>query len=203
MRATEGLAIVAFVTPQQVFQCACGARRQASNVVRVLSCLQCCRAMVPESPNAFRPTPSRSIVAIATLTTQLLGAIAFALAVVWIIKQGDRQPMKLTILTLGAVGVFAGGNAHRGSVLALALCALLDVAVGVACLAKLAAVKAFVVTPLAWTAPHIGHELALATTIAGAIAVFAASACIAAIPQTRRFIAWRDEQILHVSRAGH
>lgn len=147
--------------------------------------------------------PSRAMVAIATFTTQLLGALAFALAVVWIIKQGDRQPMTLTILTLGALGVFAGGNAHRGSILALALCALLDVAVAIGCLAKLSAVKAFVVTPVAWAAPSVGHELALAISIAGIVAGLAASACIAAIPQTRRFTAWRDEQVLRASRAGH
>lgn len=157
--------------------------------------------MVPQSPNAFRPTPSRSIVSIATFTSQLLGALAFALAVVWIAKHGDRQPVTLTILVLGAVCVFAGGNAHRGSVLALALCALLDIAIAIACLAKISAVKAFVVTPLAWAAPTVAHELAFAITIAGTVAVLAASACIAAIPQTRRFMAWRDE-LVHGSRAG-
>jgi hypothetical protein len=159
--------------------------------------------MIPQTPDALHPTPSRAIISIATFTTQLLGALAFALAVVWIIKQGDRQPMKLAILALGAVGVFAGGNADRGSVFALALCALLDVAVAIACLAKLSAVKAFVVTPVAWAAPTATHQLAIGITIAGTVAVLAASACIAAIPQTRRFAAWRDEQILRAaSRAG-
>jgi len=158
--------------------------------------------MVPQSPEAFHPTPSRAIVAIATFTSQLLGALAFALALVWIVRQGDRQPITMTILVLGAVCVFAGGNAHRGSVLALGLCALLDVAVAIACLAKISAVKAFVVTPLAWAAPTVAHDLALAITIAGTVAVLAASACIAAVPQTRRFTAWRHAQVLHASRAG-
>jgi hypothetical protein len=159
--------------------------------------------MVPQWPDALHPTPSRSIIAIATCTSQLLGALAFALALVWIVKHGDRQPMKLTILALGAVCVFAGGNAHRGSVLALALCALLDIAVAVACLAKLSAVKAFVVPPVTWAAPTVTHELALAITIAGTVAVLAAAASLAAIPQTRRFVAWRDEQHLRASRASH
>jgi len=142
------------------------------------------------------PRPARSIVATATFVSQLLGTLGFALALVWIIKHGHPQPVSLTILVLGAICVFAGGNAHRGSVRALAVCALLDLAVAIACFANLSAVTAFVLVPVAWAAPALVHQLAIATMIAGVVAILAASACIAAVPQTRRFAAWRDEQIL-------
>lgn len=157
--------------------------------------------MAPATSNTFAPTPPRSIVAAATLASQLLGTLAFALALVWIIKHGDRQPVSLTILVLGAVCVFAGGNAHRGSVRALAVCALLDLAIAVACLANSSAVNAFVLAPVAWAVPAVARELAIATMIAGVVAALAACACIAAVPQTRRFAAWRDESILHAARA--
>jgi len=157
--------------------------------------------MAPATLNVFAPTPSRSIVASATLASQLLGTLVFALALVWIIKHGNSWPVNLTILVLGAVAVFAGGNAHRGSLGALAVCALLDLAVAIACLAKISAVHAFVLAPVAWAVPAAAPKLPIATMIAGIVAVLAASACIAAVPQTRRFAAWRDKQILHAARA--
>jgi drug/metabolite transporter (DMT)-like permease len=147
------------------------------------------------------PTPPRSIVAIATLASQLLGTLAFALAFVWVFKHGDRQPLSVAILVLGAVCVFAGGNAHRGSVRALVVCAVLDIAFAIVCLANLSGAKAFLLAPVAWAAPAIAGELALAMTITGIVAALAASTCIAAVPQTRRFAAWRSEQIMHAVRA--
>lgn len=159
--------------------------------------------MAPATLNVFAPTPSRSIVASATLASQLLGTLTFALALVWIIKFGHHKPVNLTILVLGALGVFAGGNAHRGSVVALVVCALLDLAVAIACLGNIAAVAVFVQAPVAWAAPAIASKLPIVTMIAGIVAVLAASACMAALPQTRRFAAWRERQILHAARAWH
>jgi hypothetical protein len=156
--------------------------------------------MAPTS-TAFAPTPPRSIVASATLASQLLGTLVFALALVWFIKLGGRSPLNVTIMVLGAVAVFAGGSAHRGSIAALAVCALLDLAVAIACFGNIAAVKAFVLAPVAWAAPAVAAHLTIAMLIAGIVAAAAASACIAAVPQTRRFAAWRDEQILHAARA--
>lgn len=193
-------AIVAIVAQLQVLHCVCGATREAPIGLRVLSCARCGRALALATPNAFVPIPARSIVATATLASQLLGMLAFALALVWIVKQGDRQPVSVTILVLGVVCVFAGGNAHRGSLRALALCALLDLAIAIACLANISAVQAFVVVPVAWAAPAVVHELAIATMITGVVAALAASACIAAVPQTRRFAAWRDEQLVRAAR---
>jgi hypothetical protein len=129
------------------------------------------------------------LVATATFVSQLLGALAFALALVWIFR-GDRQPVTLTIFVLAAIFVFAGGHAHRGSVGALALCTVLDAAVAIACLGSISGARAFVLTPIAWAAPVVAGELAMVMAIAGTVAALAACACIAAVPQTRRFAAW-------------
>ena len=153
--------------------------------------------MAPSS-NAFRSMPPRSTAAIATIPSQLLGTLAFALAFVWIYKFGDRRPVSLTIGVLGAVCVFAGGKALRGSVLALAVCAFLDLSVAIACLTDVARAKAFVLTPIAWLAPTAANPLVI--TIAGVVAVVAASMCIVAVPQIRQFAAWRGEQVLHAAR---
>jgi hypothetical protein len=142
--------------------------------------------------------PPRSLAAIATFTSQLLGIVAFALAVAWICKHGDRRPASFAILVLGPLCVFAAGNALRGSVRALALCALLDVAAAIVCLGNIAAAKAFVLAPIAWAAPAIANQLAF--TIAGVLAGLAACACVVAVPQIRQLAAWRNEQIMHVAR---
>ncbi len=170
--------------------CACGATREVPSALRFVGCVKCGRAMAQRSTEP-PPTPPRSIVAAATLASQLLGTLAFGLALVWIVKHGNRAPWVFAILALGAVCVFAGGIAHRGSVRALAVCVLLDAAVAVVCLGHLSSVKGFMLPPVAWVAPAIAHELATAMTIAGAVAALAAVACIAAAPQARRFAQWR------------
>jgi hypothetical protein len=119
----------------------------------------------------------------------LLGTLAFALALVWIFR-GDRQSVTVAVFLLAAILVFAGGQAHRGSVGALALCAVLDVAVAVACLGSVSGAKAFVLAPVAWAVPVVASELAVVMAIAGTVAVLAACGCVAAVPQTRRFAAW-------------
>ena len=144
--------------------------------------------------------PARPIAASATLATQLLGTLVFALAFYWVFRHRGYWPTNVAILSVGAIGVFAGGNAHRGSVRALVVAALFDVAVVIACFAKFSAVKAFVVAPVAWAAPKLVPFLPTITISAGILAVFAAAACVAAVPQTLRFAAWRYEQLLQAVR---
>lgn len=188
--------MVAFVGEVRTLKCACGATREAPVGLRYLSCVRCGRGMAPATSNPFAPSPSRSIVAGATFVSQLLGMLGFVLALVWTIKHGGHWMVNATILSLGALVVFAGGHAHRGSVGALVVCAVLDMAVAIACLANIAAVDAFVRMPTAWALPAALPKLHIATTIAGGVALLAASACMAALPQTRRFAAWRERQIL-------
>ena len=154
--------------------------------------------MAPPSVATSTPPPSRKVVATATLASQLLGTIAFALALVWIVALRVTDPVVIAVMVVGAVVVFAGGNAHRGNVIALGICAAFDAGVALAALARLPAADAFVWPPLARF--HAAPHLAFAMVIAGIVAALAAITCIAGLPQARRFAAWRGEQILHAAR---
>ena len=157
-----------------------------------------------QSSSAFTPAPPRWILSTAAFASQLLGTFAFAFALAWIYK-GDRLPLTMAILVLGAASVFAGGHAGRGSASALGVCAAFDTAVAIACLCgiSISSAKAYVHAPLTWAAPSVANELPTAMAIAGVVAALAACACIAAVPQMRRFAAWRGEQILHAARVWH
>jgi hypothetical protein len=154
--------------------------------------------MAPATVATYAPPPSRTLVATATFASQLLGTLAFALGLVWIVALRVTDAAILSIMIAGAIAVFAGGNAHRGNVIALALCALFDLAVAVATLAHLPIARAFTWPPLARF--NIEQHLALGLFFAGIIAALAAITCIAALPQARRFAAWRGEQILLAAR---
>jgi len=136
---------------------------------------------------------------LATFTSQLFGALAFALAAVWLVVLGDHSPLTIGTLALGAVCAFAGGMAYRGSVNALGLCAVLDVAMGIALITKPFAVKAFVLVPTMWVRPELVREAALGMTLLGLVALATAAACIAAVPQVRRFVAWRTGRFTAVA----
>lgn len=148
-----------------------------------------------------KPAPSRPVLAGATLVSQLLGAITFALALLWIVKLGNRGGPTVAVMIAGALCVFAGGNAHRGSVLAVVACIAFDIAVAVACFAVPEA-RAFVAAPIAWLAPAVVRHLAIAMVVVGSAGAIASVACLLALPQARRFGAWRDAQILRAARVS-
>lgn len=154
--------------------------------------------MAPAQVVVYAPPPSRTLVATATLASQLLGTLAFALGLIWIAALHVTDAAIVAVMVAGTVAVFAGGNAHRGNVIALGLCAVFDVAVAVATLARLQVTESFAWPPLA----RFGAESALPLAMlgAGVVAALAAITCIAALPQARRFAAWRGEQVLHAAR---
>lgn len=124
--------------------------------------------------------------------------LAFALALVWIVALHVTQPAVIAVMIAGAACVFAGGNAHRGNVIALGICAAFDTAVAVLALARLPITEAFAWPPLARF--HLEAQLPVLLLVSGVVAGLAAITCIAALPQARRFAAWRGEQILHAAR---
>jgi hypothetical protein len=195
------LGTVIVVGETQVLHCACGSTREAPVGLSILSCVQCGAAMYPKT-EATEPPPARTLVSTATLASQLLGTIAFALALFWLVVLRVHDATVIGVLVTGAVVVFAGGHAHRGSVVALALCAAFDVAVAIAMFAKPPVALAFVWAPLARASETLAarHELVMITL--GAIAALAAIACGAARAQARRFAAWRDTRILHAARVS-
>jgi hypothetical protein len=157
-------------------------------------------AMTPLEPERALPTPSRRGLVVATFLSQLLGALVFALGVVWLVVLRDRTALTVTVLVLGAVHVFASGMAYRGSINSLGACAGLDVVLAFACITKPAFVKAFVLAPIAWARPALAGDLTFVLTIVGLVSLAAASACIGAVPQTRRFVAWRTQRLLIATR---
>ena len=178
----------------QVFHCACGARRPVSNGLRAVGCVKCGRAMSPYKSDAFAIVPSRWMLSFATFISQLLGMLAFLMAATWMLKLGHRDVGAIGVALVGAVSVFAGGNAHRGSIRALGMCVAFDIAIGVACLIRWSSVTKFVYAPTAWAAPRIAADLNLAMSITSTIALLTAVVCVVAVPQTRRYLAWHRTQ---------
>jgi hypothetical protein len=172
------------MAPTQLRHCVCGATREAPVELRVISCVQCGRALTL-TREVCPARPSTSLAGVATLLTQLLGAFVFAVAVLRIARLDDRSAAVNAMLVLGAIAVFAGGHAHRGSVFALICCEILDLAVAVVCITTDLGVR--------WLAPVLGDRIPIAS-MAGFAGAVAAAACIAAIPQVRRLEAWVGER---------
>jgi hypothetical protein len=181
----------------QLLYCSCGAARQVPLKLAHVSCIQCGGAMAPASIARIAPAPSRGVAATATFVTQLLGTFVFALAVYSFVVLQRQEPFVIGLLAAGAFGVFAGGRAHRGSVNALCSCIAYDLALAVAVLSRIPEVNTFVTAPL--------QRLTLARvptlTTLGAVALVTAAACIAALPQVRRFAAWRGSRVMQAVRA--
>lgn len=182
----------------QDMYCACGATRHAPSGLTIVSCVACGARMSRTMPITYAKPPSRAFVATATFASQLLGTFAFALALVWIVALRSTEPPVVGVLLAGAVAVFAGGNAHRGNVIALGICTVLDLAAALFLLARLAVTDAFAGPALARVGIDPPTYVLLGT---GIVAALAAIACVAAMPQARRFAAWRGEQILQAARS--
>ena len=169
-------------------RCACGATRQAPVALAVVSCVQCGAAMGQAAEVMARGmAPSRALLALATFLSQLMGTIAFALALVWIISLGVRDAVVVSVLAGGAACVFACGAAYRGNVIALAVCAAIDVAIAIALFTEVSQVIAFVPPPLANVD---ATQFQIGRIVVGGIAAIAAVECLVAFPQAREFAAW-------------
>lgn len=180
-----------------MLHCRCGAKREAPKSLTIVSCVQCGRAMSPTSPTQIVAAPPRQLVSVATLSSQIVGALGFALSVYWI---GARQTITVSTVSLllcGALSVFAGGQAHRGSTNALLVCTFMDTAVAIILVAH--------IPPAVELANPVVTRLALpidALATVGSFSALAAIACVLSIPQARRFAAWRTARILHTAKTS-
>jgi len=145
------------------------------------------------------PAPSRARLAPATLVSQLLAASVFVMSLWWIVRHGNTDVAMIGLI-VGASGVFAGGMAHRGGLVALVACCVLDLALALACLVAPPQVLAFVQAPLAKLSPRLGEELATTMVVMGVVATLAAVACLVALPQARRFATWHDQRVQQAAR---
>lgn len=179
----------------QLLHCTCGATREAPVTMSVVSCVRCGAAMGLASTVVSVPAPRRTLVAAATLVSQLLGASVFALGLVWIIALHVTSEVVIGAVVASALVVFAGGHAHRGGHVALALCAAFDAAVGIALLLQIPIATAYTAAPMARISEALARHHEVIITITGGCAVVSAIACLAALPQARRFAAWQREQL--------
>ena len=172
-----------------VLYCACGATRQAPTFLVHVSCVRCGAAMHSTPLARAVQPPSRRLLSLGTLVTQLLGTFLFALALVWMIKFRISDGFVVGGLVVGAAFVFAGGAAYRGSVVALGLCAALDFALALALLAPYSHLATFVAAPFArFSAKHIE----IGCIFLACLAALASINCVVSIPQARDFTHWRD-----------
>ncbi len=161
----------------------------------VVSCVRCGAAMGLPSAVVTVPAPRRTLVAVATLVSQLLGTAVFALGLVWVISLHVSSDLVIGAIAVSALLVFAGGHAHRGGLVALVFCAAFDLTVGLALVLRIPTALAYTSVPMARVSGALAHHHAFVITIAGACAVVSAVACVAALPQARRFAAWQREQL--------
>jgi hypothetical protein len=171
--------------------CTCGATRQAPVDLAIISCVRCGAAMGQVTATRIVRPPSRALLAIGCFATQLLGVLLFALALAWVVRLRATDDLVVGGLVGGAVFVFAGGAAYRGSVIALGICAVLDVVIATALLAQSAQCVAFITGPLPAAA---AQYLEATCIIVGCVAAMAAAECLVAAPQARHFARWRAEQ---------
>src|SRR5262245_38778842 len=141
----------------------------------VVSCVQCGRAMGP-LPD-FAVPPRTTLLSTATLASQLVATIAFALALISFVKFHDHRAAIIALLAASAGCVLAGGAAHRGGVLALVACVAGDGIAAIAGLAHAGWARELAVRPIGWLAAsgvrHVDHAL----TLAGSFAALAAVGC--------------------------
>ena len=178
----------------QIRYCSCGAVREVPLELPYVSCVQCGRALTL-AREVETPMPSAAVVATATFTSQCLGTLAFTMTLAWSLHHRVAHPDVTMVCALGAIWVFAGGWAHRGSLPALACCALLDFALAAACLDA----RAWLPPPPSRIAPEL-VELALRAVYA--VALLAGVTCLAAMPQLRRVAAWRSAAATRSFRRG-
>jgi hypothetical protein len=184
--------------PTQLRYCACGATREAPAELRIVSCVRCGRALMtePELP----PAPPNAVAAVAVLASQLVGMLAFAVALAWGWRaSGDGRIAIGAVVAVGALWVLAGGGALRGSLFALVCCAVLDFALALTCLAGGDSVHDLVLATTARIAPEIIVHADRICAGVGLFSALAAIMCIAAIPQVRRMAEWQDAQIARLA----
>jgi hypothetical protein len=178
--------------------CACGATRDAPASLRVVACVRCGRAL-SSTPDLAPPMPSTALATLAALVSQLLGALGFCAVLAWAWTIGAEVRIAAgVLLALAALWVFAGGGALRGSVAALACCAVLDLALALVVLANATRAHGFAQPTVARLAPPLVAHVDTALAAIGSVAALAALACVAAFPQVRRMAAWQDDQLARI-----
>ena len=129
----------------------------------------------------------------ASVLIELLCAIGFTLAALWMLRTGDTGPRAIAIAAICAVGILTGAMAYRGSVGGLIVGGAIAAAIAFACAIDTSAVAELFVR--ARVAPLLVRDPQKLATITAGVALIALGVCIAALPQARRFAAWQRMRI--------
>ena len=170
----------------------CGERRIVPAGLPVVSCIKCGQALGPPLP-APRPMPSIVLLAAAASATQLVSGVALGLALTWAARHLDASPHLVAWLIVSVLGIFAGGKAYRGSVGALYVAALIDVVI-----VAMRLVSRDFLTEMLRVSGVVPYVTSSTELLGLSIAVFASVAgvaCLAAVPQARRYAFWQRRQI--------
>jgi len=172
--------------------CVCGERRVVPAGLRIVSCVKCGRALGPPLP-APGPRPAIFLLAAATNMTQLVSAIALGLAIASAARHFDASAALGAWLIVPLLGIFAGGKAYRGGPGALVVAAVIDAVIVAMCLAG----RDHVIEMLhaSGALRYVTVDTALLTYGIAALAGVAGLACLAALPQARRYAAWQHTRI--------
>jgi hypothetical protein len=170
----------------------CGERRVVPAGLRIVSCVKCGRALGPPLP-APGPRPAIFLLAAATNVTQLVSGIALGLAIASAARHFDASAAFDAWLIVPLLGIFAGGKAYRGSPGALVVAAMIDTVIVAVCLVG----RDHVIEMLhaSGALRYVTVDTALLTYGIAALAGVAGLACLAALPQARRYAAWRHARI--------
>ena len=180
----------------RVMHCRCGATRNAPIGLMVVSCVRCGAGMGSTVDMRQAIPPARGLLALATFPSQVLGTLLFAFAIARIVLVG-ADDTAIGTLVVAATWVFAGGAAHRGSVVALVLCAMFDAAAALALLAPLSDIAAFMSPLLAKVSEQ---QFEMGRIVVAGVAVIAAIECFVAMPQARAFAKWRNDLVVKSPR---
>jgi hypothetical protein len=172
--------------------CVCGERRVVPAGLRIVSCIKCGQALGPPLPEPG-PRPAIFLLAVAASATQLVSGLALGLAIAWAARRFEASSDLFAWLIVSILGIFAGGKAYRGGVGALLVAAAIDVVIVAM---RLPARDR--VTELLHASGVVRYVTVDEKLLALAIAAFAGTACLAclaALPQARRYAAWQRSQI--------
>ena len=172
--------------------CVCGERRVVPAELRIVSCIKCGQALGPPLP-APAPRPAIFLLAVAAHSTQLVSGIALGLAIPWAARRFDASSALFAWLIVSIIGFFAGGKAYRGSVGALFVGAAIDAVIVAMCL--LGRDRVTELLHVSGVVPYVTDDAELLALAIAAFAGVAFLACMATLPQARRYAAWWRSQI--------
>jgi hypothetical protein len=160
--------------------------------LRIVSCIKCGQALGPPLP-APGPRPAIYLLAVAASATQLVSGLVLCLALTWAARRFDASSDLVAWLIVSIIGILAGAKAYRGSVGALLVAAAID-----AVIVAMRLPDRDLLTELlhvSGVVPYVTDDTQLLALSIAAFAGASCLACLAALPQARRYAAWQRSQL--------